>query len=197
MDDHSSELIEQSKRGVLIITFSTMTQYTTSQRTVANYAAARALASLTCPHPGQWKQTGFIWTQTRRSRQNNVLTKMHSTPVACHSYVYGSVKGWDERVEGGGVTWKGKVERMNGMGWGGGGQGEGVWCWRFIRTSAFHERSELRSCVKVEVAVRGSRAQELCESRGGRPGLPVPNKPTVSVDVKQHSTTNADFRELS
>ena len=32
------------------------------------------------------------------------------------------------------------------------------------------------------------RAQEVCESRGGRPGLPVPNKPTVSVDVKQHST---------
>ena len=30
------------------------------------------------------------------------------------------------------------------------------------------------------------RAQELCESRGGRPELPVPNKPTVSVDVKQH-----------
>ena len=35
------------------------------------------------------------------------------------------------------------------------------------------------------------RAQELCESRGGRPGLPVPNKLTVSVDVKQHSTKNA------
>ena len=33
------------------------------------------------------------------------------------------------------------------------------------------------------------RAQELCESRGGRPGLPVPNKPTVSADVKQHSTS--------
>ena len=30
------------------------------------------------------------------------------------------------------------------------------------------------------------RVQELCESRGGRPGLPVPNKPTVPVDVKQH-----------
>ena len=29
-------------------------------------------------------------------------------------------------------------------------------------------------------------ARELCESPGGRPGLPVPNKPTVSVDVKQH-----------
>ena len=28
------------------------------------------------------------------------------------------------------------------------------------------------------------RAQELCESRGARPGLPyVPNKPTVSVDI--------------
>ena len=58
---------------------------------------------------------------------------------------------------------------------------------------------EVRSCVKVEVAVVGSpslislivsvdvtqhsashvvhRAQELCESRGGRCGFPVPNKP--------------------
>ena len=33
------------------------------------------------------------------------------------------------------------------------------------------------------------RAQELCESRRGRPGLPpLINKHTVSVDVKQHST---------
>ena len=31
------------------------------------------------------------------------------------------------------------------------------------------------------------RAQELCESRGGRPGFPsLINKPTVSVDLKQH-----------
>ena len=30
------------------------------------------------------------------------------------------------------------------------------------------------------------RAHELCESRGGRPGLLSPNKPTVSVDVKPH-----------
>ena len=59
--------------------------------------------------------------------------------------------------------------------------------------------SELRSCVKVKVAIGGSlslmvlrvsvdvkqhwtwtqthRAQELCESRGGHPGLPVPNSP--------------------
>ena len=34
-----------------------------------------------------------------------------------------------------------------------------------------------------------SRAQELCESRGGRPGLPSLISLMVSVDVKQHSTT--------
>ena len=34
------------------------------------------------------------------------------------------------------------------------------------------------------------RVQDLCESRGGLPGLPVPNKPTVSVDVKQHFNNN-------
>ena len=33
------------------------------------------------------------------------------------------------------------------------------------------------------------RAQELCESRGGRPGLPSLISLMVSVDVKQHSTT--------
>ena len=52
--------------------------------------------------------------------------------------------------------------------------------------------AELGSCVEVEVAVLGSpslispvvsvdgycgRAQELCESRGGRPGFSVSNKP--------------------
>ena len=70
---------------------------------------------------------------------------------------------------------------------------------------------ELRSCVRVEVAVLGSPslinkpygfcghkatlkkkgkfgAQELCARWGGHPGLPVPNKPMVSVDVKQHRT---------
>ena len=30
------------------------------------------------------------------------------------------------------------------------------------------------------------RIQELCESRGGRPGLSVPMSLTVSVNVKQH-----------
>ena len=41
---------------------------------------------------------------------------------------------------------------------------------------------------KVACVISLNRAQELCESRGGRPGLPVPNKSTVSVNVKQHST---------
>ena len=58
--------------------------------------------------------------------------------------------------------------------------------------------------MKVEVAVLGSRptsvdvkqhfnsircqvrAQELCESRGGRPGLVSLLVPMASVDVKQH-----------
>ena len=40
------------------------------------------------------------------------------------------------------------------------------------------------------------RVQELCESRGGRPGLPsLINSPTVSVDVKQHQPMN-QFRAL-
>ena len=33
---------------------------------------------------------------------------------------------------------------------------------------------------------QGVRVQELCESRGGRPGLPVLMSLTVSVHVKQH-----------
>ena len=41
----------------------------------------------------------------------------------------------------------------------------------------------------------GHRAQELCESRGGRPRLPVPNKPTVSVDVK-HTLFRRRAQEL-
>ena len=41
-----------------------------------------------------------------------------------------------------------------------------------------------------------ARAQEVCESRGGCPGLPVPNKPTVSVDAKQHFNNNSYVRKL-
>ena len=42
-----------------------------------------------------------------------------------------------------------------------------------------------------------SRAQELCESRGGRPGLPFPNKPAVSVDIKQHFNQGSRRRDYT
>ena len=38
------------------------------------------------------------------------------------------------------------------------------------------------------------RAQELCESRGGRPGLPFLTLLTVSVDVKQHWTLRSELK---
>ena len=41
-------------------------------------------------------------------------------------------------------------------------------------------------CIRCQVVDCGGRAQELCESRGGRPGLPVLMSFMVSVDVKQH-----------
>ena len=39
-------------------------------------------------------------------------------------------------------------------------------------------------------ATTSDKPQELCESRGGRPGLPSLISLTVSVDVKQHSANN-------
>ena len=75
------------------------------------------------------------------------------------------------------------------------------------------DRSELRSRVKVVVVAQGSpsltvrtvsvdakhaalnlnseqghRAQEMCEGRGGRPGLPVPNSPYGLCGRKACST---------
>ena len=47
---------------------------------------------------------------------------------------------------------------------GGGGGGGAAAGWAIIYSS----RNETEAAV---------RAQELCESRGGRPGLPVPNSP--------------------
>ena len=41
-------------------------------------------------------------------------------------------------------------------------------------------RPRYKSSSALSIQIRG---QELCESRGGRPGLP--NKPTVSVDIKK------------
>ena len=41
--------------------------------------------------------------------------------------------------------------------------------------------------IYKSLVLRGSlRVQELCESRGGLPGLSVLMRLTVSVDVKQH-----------
>ena len=57
----------------------------------------------------------------------------------------------------------------DGEGWGGGGLGGGGY---IPIATLLPAESELRNCVEVEVAVLGS----------------APNKPTVSVDVKQHST---------
>ena len=44
--------------------------------------------------------------------------------------------------------------------------------------------------IKQHRKTQLSRAQELYESRSGRPGLPVLNKPTISVNVKQHFNHN-------
>ena len=43
----------------------------------------------------------------------------------------------------------------------------------------------------INLSTVSVRAQELCESRGGRPCAPVPNKPTVSVDVNNTRPTES------
>ena len=43
-----------------------------------------------------------------------------------------------------------------------------------------------RGTVTQNLTPHDFRAKELCESRGGRPGLSVLTSITVSVDVKQH-----------
>ena len=43
------------------------------------------------------------------------------------------------------------------------------------------------SCIKFRLFIHAcTKVEELCESRGGRPGLFVLMSLTVSVDVKQH-----------
>ena len=49
-------------------------------------------------------------------------------------------------------------------------------------------RSRRLTRCKLCWGISWCRVQELCESRGGRPGLPVLMSLTVSVDVKQHWT---------
>ena len=56
---------------------------------------------------------------------------------------------------------------------------------------------KIQELTSVFVVVFDDRARELCEGRGGRPGFPVPNKPTVSVDVKQHFNHIFDVAVIS
>ena len=51
-------------------------------------------------------------------------------------------------------------------------------------------RLEIKSCKHGRVLLY-LRAQKLCESRGGRPGLPSVISLMVYVDVKQHSTNQS------
>ena len=60
-------------------------------------------------------------------------------------------------------------------GWGGWGGGESEWLVHAIRPS---KAASARDTATAKV--------ELCESRGGRPGLPVLMSLMVSVDVKLH-----------
>ena len=46
------------------------------------------------------------------------------------------------------------------------------------------------------ISAQEGRVQELCESRGGRPGLPVLMSLTVSVDVKQQWTMHTHWSQF-
>ena len=75
--------------------------------------------------------------------------------------------------------------KSNGVREGNGGRSQGRYKWK--------EKSFCFVVVKFEPAINlpklttaGQSSGQLCESRGGRPGLPsLINRPTVSVDVMQ------------
>ena len=50
--------------------------------------------------------------------------------------------------------------------------------------------------LKTPHLLQQSRAQELCESRGGRPGLQSLISLMVSVDVKQHFNVSTNSAKL-
>ena len=58
------------------------------------------------------------------------------------------------------------------------------------------ERRELGWYRWDRTPARPSRVQELCESRGGRPGLSVLTSLMVSVDVKQHWTMHTHWSQF-
>ena len=105
----------------------------------------------------------------------------------------GKVHGQSERYSSHGFcqwsTASGQVPRTS--------DGTGRWYWLmvpcwvecWVQLSQWQDAKLMLTHAygKREPLFRVLRVQELCESRGGRHGLPVPNKPTASVDVKQHS----------
>ena len=66
-------------------------------------------------------------------------------------------------------------------------------CYISGRTKALHFQPHR----KREVLGITGRAQELCESRGGRPGLPSLISLMISVDVKQHFNNHRPFMETT
>ena len=61
----------------------------------------------------------------------------------------------------------------------------------FISTQTLERAltASVDSCAEIKVTLTLThRVEELCESRGGRPGLSVLTSLAVSVDVKQHWT---------
>ena len=57
--------------------------------------------------------------------------------------------------------------------------------YRITRERSEPARKRLIALYKSDQQTNGTSVQELCESRGGRPGLSILMSLTVSVDVKQ------------
>ena len=61
----------------------------------------------------------------------------------------------------------------------------------------FSGRKSTRKKKKKKKAILHNRAQELCESRGGRPGLPVPNSLYGLCGRKATLNWNSQFRRVA
>ena len=72
----------------------------------------------------------------------------------------------------------------------GGGGGEIIYL-------SLHYHHQNDSCIKIGIScVEQNIVQELCESRGGRPGLSVLTSLLVSVDVKIYCTVLRHWSQL-
>ena len=70
-----------------------------------------------------------------------------------------------------------KLKRRKGEGGGGGGGGGEDATANKIKNMFWKKLVNWGDLKKIHINIGKIRAQEVCESRGGRPGLPVPNKP--------------------